>query len=263
VTDYQIEALADEVVSAFGLTTLPVDLLKIAGEENIELIEGDFGEDFHGRIEYLSEVKTFVIYHPSLAGNQYIPRVRFSIAHELGHYYIPVHRKLLLKGASHYSLEEFGHKNPIERQADTFAAALLIPTSALKARLGRRGFLSLSQILSLAQDCVASAQATAFRYTRFTKEPHLAVVSENAKVLYAFASEEARTFGLGSLRDQIVPDNSPTLRTMPGGAIQEGKTQGELWFPDRDYNAELWEEAIRLGSSNRVLTLLSWPNYER
>lgn len=262
MTNFQIEALADEVLAAFGLTTVPVDLVKIAGEENIELAEGDFGEDFHGRIEYLAEVGTFVIYHPSMAGNQYPPRVRFSIAHELGHYYIPHHRELLQSGASHYSLEEFRHKNPIEHQADTFAAALLIPATALRARMGSRGFLSLPQILALAEDCEASAQATAFRYTRFTKEPHMAIISENGRVLYAFVSEEARAFGFGSLRDKMVPDNSPTLQATSSGAFQEGKTGGNLWFPDRGCNAELWEEAVRLGSSKRVLTLLSWLNYK-
>lgn len=260
--DFQVEVLADEVVAAFGLATVPVDIERIAREENIELAEADFGEDFYGRIEYLAEVETFAIYHPSMAGSQYPPRVRFSIAHELGHYYIPHHREMLLKGASHYSLEGFRHKNVIERQADTFAAALLIPTTVLRTRMGRRGFLSLAQILALSDDCKASAQATAFRYTRFTKEPHLALVSEDGKVLYCFASEEARVFGFGGQRDKLVPDGSPTLKAMTSNGIVEDKTEGDRWFPDRKCNAELWEEAVRLGNSDRVLTLLSWVNYK-
>ena len=262
MTDFQIESLADEVIAAFGLSAVPVDLEQIAREENIELAEGEFGEDFHGRIEFLAPVETFVIYHPSIAGNQYQPRVRFSIAHELGHYYIPHHRELLLKGVSHYSLEGFHHKNPIEHQADVFAAALLIPTAVLKTRMGRRGFLSLSQILALSTDCQASAQATAFRYTRFTREPHLAIVSENGRVLYFFSSEEARVFGFGGLRDKPVPDGSSSLKALTSNGIAEDKTEGNRWFPDRGCNAELWEEATRLGNSSRVLTLLSWVNYK-
>lgn len=263
MTDFQVEALADEVVAAFGFFEVPVDLKQIAREENIELAEGDFGEDFHGRIEFLAEVETFVIYHPSLTSGQYPPRVRFSIAHELGHYYIPHHRDLLLKGASHYSMEGFRHKNTVEHQADTFAAALLIPTRVLREQMGRRGFLSLPQILELSNDCQASAQATAFRYTRFTNEPHLAVVSENGKILYCFASEEARVFGFGSLRDKLVPDGSPTTKAMTSTGIVEAKTEGDQWFPDRGCSAALWEEAVRLGNSSRVLTLLSWVNYKR
>jgi hypothetical protein len=159
-------------------------------------------------------------------------------------------------------LEGFHHKNAVEHQADVFAAALLIPTAVLKTKMGRRGFLSLSQILALSNDCQASAQATAFRYTRFTKEPHLAIVSENGKVLYSFSSEEARVFGFGSLRERPVPDESPTLKAITSNGIIEDKSEGDRWFPDRGCNAALWEEATRLGSSSRVLTLLSWVNYK-
>jgi len=260
LTDPQIEMLADEVVVAFGLAT-PIDLERIAREEGIELAEGDYGEEFHGRIEYLAEVEAFVIYHPSIVTGQYPARVRFSIAHELGHFYIPHHRDILLKGQAHYSQEGFRSKNLVERQADTFAAALLIPTKVLKERMGRRGFLTLAQILNLAEVCRASVQATAFRYTRFTREPHLALVSENGKVLYGFASEQARYWGFGSLRDIPVPDSSPTIEASGINGIREAKTDVKTWFPRKESNVELWEEAVQLGSSNRALTLLSWTNF--
>jgi hypothetical protein len=260
LTDYQIERLADEVVSAFGQSTPPVNIELIAREEGIALGDGDFDDDFHGRIEYLAEVANFVIYHPSIASNQYPSRVRFSIAHELGHYYIPAHREMLMKGCAHNSMEGFNHKDVIERQADTFAAALLIPSSVLKHRMGRRGFLSLPQILALAEDCKASAQATAFRYSKFTKEPHLSFVSEKETVLYCFSSEEARAIGCGSLRNQNVPVSSATSRATRSSRLEEGKIDSELWFPNRSSHAELWEESIRLGTSNRVLTLLSWAD---
>lgn len=260
MTDSQIESVADEVVAAFGLSA-PIDLERIAQDEGIQLAEGDYGDEFHGRIEYLAEVGAFVIYHPRYLTSQYPSRVRFSISHEFGHFYIPHHREILLSGKSHYSLEGFRHKNAVERQADTFAAALLIPARLLKEKMGRRGFLSLSQILGLADECKASAQATAFRYTKFTREPHLALVSEYGKVLYGFASEEARAWGYWNLRDFAVPECSPTSRATDTRGIVEGKTEVGIWFPDRGTHAELWEEAVQLGSSNRVLTLLSWSNY--
>ena len=260
MTETQIEGLADDVVAAFGLSA-PIDLDRIAREEGIQLAEGDYGDTFHGRIEYLAEVEAFVIYHPRYLTNHYPSRVRFSISHEFGHFYIPQHREMLLRGKAHYSLEGFRHKNAVERQADVFAAALLIPTRLLRERMGRRGFLSLSQILTLADDCKASAQATAFRYTRFTKEPHLALVSENGKVLYGFASQEAQAWGFWRLRDFAVPEGSATLMATATNGIVEGKTEVGIWFPERGNCAELWEEAVQLGNSNRGLTLLSWSNY--
>jgi hypothetical protein len=261
LTEHQIEVLADEVLAAFKQTNDPVDLDRIASEEGIKLVEGEFGEDFHGRIEYLPEVETFVIYHPNAATSQYPQRVRFSIGHELGHYYIPSHRELLIKGMAHYSMEGFRHKNVIEHQADVFAAALLIPSKILRVRMGRRGFLSLPQILTLADDCRTSAQSTAFRYSRFAKEPHISFVSENGKVLYSFPSDEARAIGCGYLRNQSVPEGSSTQRALTIPGVQEGKIDFELWFSDHNASMELWEEAVRLGTTNRVLTLLSWVKY--
>lgn len=248
------------MIDVFGLST-PIDVHLIATEEGIALAEGDYGEEFHGRIEYLAEVEAFVIYHPSVQRSHYPSRVRFSIGHEFGHYYIPYHREILLKGKSHYSLEGFRHKNPIEREADLFSASLLIPRKLLKDRIGKRGFLTLAQILKLADECKASNQATAFRYTRFTKEPHLALVSVKGKVIYGFSSEEARAWGFSFFKDVLVPDGSATQKAGSSNGIVEGKTSEDTWFPHRGKSSEMWEEAYQLGNSNRILTLLSWSNY--
>jgi hypothetical protein len=39
------------------------------------------------------------------------------------------------------------------------------------------------------------------------------------------------------------------------------KTVVANWFSELGKHGELWEEAVQLGSSARVLTLLSWSNY--
>ncbi len=48
---------------------------------------------------------------------------------------------------------------------------------------------------------------------------------------------------------------------MAKSGIQEGKIDGHLWFPER-HSVNLWEEAVQLGSSGKILTLLSWVNYK-
>lgn len=54
---------------------------------------------------------------------------RFTLAHELGHYFIDQHRRGLEEGKvrSHGSVVEFESELPIEQEADTFAASLLMP----------------------------------------------------------------------------------------------------------------------------------------
>jgi hypothetical protein len=209
-------------------------------------------------------VEAFVIYHPVIAQSRYPGRVRFSIAHELGHYFIPPHRQLLLTGLSHNSEDCFRGQSDVEKKADVFASALLIPGVELKRLMQSRRFLTLRQLLELADRCKASAQATAFRYTRFTEEPHLALVSENGRVLYQFASEEAEAIGFRWLGKREVPANCPTRKAalkVSSEGIVEGAVKSEEWFSERKAQADLWEEAIRLGSTNLVLTLLSWQDY--
>ena len=263
MNDCDIERLADDVVSAYGQNTPPVNLINIAEEEGIALAEGEYGEDFHGRIEYLREVETFAIYHPRLDRARYPGRVRFSIAHELGHYFIPAHREVLLSGTSHNSDDSF-QGGGVENEADKFASALLVPSVELQRLVGARKFLALAQILELADRCQASAQATAFRYTRFTEEPHIAIVSQNGRILYHFASEEAEAIGFRWLGNRNVPTNCATRRaaiTAIGDGIVEGTASSEDWFSSRRASAQLWEEAIRLGRTDLVLTLLSWQDY--
>lgn len=259
--DDEIDALADSVLSLYRLSP-PVDLAKIAEEEGVELVEGEFGSDFHGRIEYLEDERVFAIYHPGISSEVFSGRVRFTIAHELGHYFIPAHRDILLKVLVHDSDEDFRSDSDIEKQADRFAAALLVPGKLLKDKMGRKGFLSLTEIKAVASSCRTSLQAAAFRYTQFTAEPHLAIVSENRSIQYYFASEEAQALGFAGLGNRLVPENSPTVHAAsdPLRAIKEGATNSEAWFSERYRRADLWEEAIGLGYNGRVLTLLSWQN---
>lgn len=259
--DDEIDALADSVLSVYQLSA-PVDLEKLVAEERIELVEGDFGPDFHGRIEYLASDRIFAIYHPRIGSETFPGRVRFTIAHELGHYFIPAHRDLLTRLLVHDSDEDFLPGSDIEKQADRFAAALLIPAKLLKEKMGRKGFLSLLEVKAIAISCRTSLQATAFRYTQFTTEPHLAIVSENRRILYYFASEEASALGFAGLGNRLVPDNSPTAHASedPSRGIKEGPTNSEIWFSERYTRADLWEEAISLGYDGRALTLLSWQN---
>ena len=261
--DSEVEQLADSVLQLYRLT-IPLDLEKIAAEEGIELVAGQFGADFHGRIEYLPEERVFAIYHPENSGEVFPGRIRFTVAHELGHFFIPEHRELLLRDLVHDSSEDFSSSRQIEREADRFASALLMPGAVLKQKMGRKEFLSLREIREVAAQCGTSLQAAAFRCTQFASEPHLAIVSANQRVLYYFTSEEANALGFGGLGTKSVPSESPAMRALldESGAIHEDETNTETWFSERARRADLWEESVNLGYDKRVLTLLSWREYD-
>jgi hypothetical protein len=129
----------------------------------------------------------------------------------------------------------------------------------MKRRLGKRSFMTLSEVLRMADDCHSSATSAAIRYAKFTREACVVVVSQEGKVLFWIPSEEAGAIGFKFLsRDRRVPAGSPTVMVSgEEGQIREGTIGSNCWFPERSREADLWEEACPLGNTGRVLTLLA------
>jgi len=87
-----LEALTKDRLLALGMWRLPVDPFAIVKEEGIEIAPGDYGEKFDARIKFVQAEKTFILFYRESRFGPTEGRVRFSIGHELGHFYIPRHR---------------------------------------------------------------------------------------------------------------------------------------------------------------------------
>ncbi len=258
-----IEKLADEVRSAYGQTVAPVSLTAITEGEGISLVPIEKCDRFHGRIEFLRETATFVIYHPDPNFAPSAKRVRFSIGHELGHYFIEPHRELLVAGKSHNSTPGFICDNKLEVEADEFAAALLIPGSHIEQRLRRRPFMTLAEVLKMGDDWQSSARSALIRYVRFTGEACAMVVSKQARLTRYIPSDEAEALGYRFTGVKTLPDGSAAHRVNGDPSkksIEESHSSTKSWFPFLREERELHEESFRLGETGYLLTLLSIAN---
>lgn len=94
-------------------------------------------EEFGIDGQLLSDLSTIMIDSKMYYDEKFLPRVRFTLAHELGHYYL--HRDQIMK-ARFSSVSEwikFIQSVPdedlswFERQADEFAGSFLVPTDVL------------------------------------------------------------------------------------------------------------------------------------
>ena len=108
---------------------IPVDLKKILDFYKIQYLEGDFGEplkEVSGALVVEGDSKTIMI-----ASDEQATRIRFTIAHELGH--IILHKKendtevFYRKNAIDPSLGFDPAKATNETEANWFAASLLMP----------------------------------------------------------------------------------------------------------------------------------------
>jgi Zn-dependent peptidase ImmA (M78 family) len=118
LTDKAIGKQADDLLQAAGVTSPPVALRDVISVLNLSLVE-KAREPFspEAALVPLGDCKAIVINGPSSER-----RRRFTIAHEIGHFVL--HPECVAPergGATNFA------SGPYERQADAFAAALLMP----------------------------------------------------------------------------------------------------------------------------------------
>ena len=254
-----IECITNELNSE---QTIPIDLISIINtESDIKLIPIDYSGNFDGRIEYLPDKKLFFIYYKE---ESYSPRTRFSIGHELGHYYIPEHRNLLIAGKNHYSDTGYISDKRLENEADEFAARLLIPDSYIQTLLNKQSFLTLHCILQHANILNVSISALAFRYVKCTPDRCAIILFKDKSQVCYRASEEMEYIGFKWRGRKDYPANSATSHSFKDNnsrKIHEKATNSWDWFSKRNNEIELWEESFPLGNTGLVLTMLADRSY--
>lgn len=149
-----------------------------------------------------------------------------------------------------------------ERQADHFAANLLMPRRLLAAALLKAGD-GLAAIESLAALCRTSLTSTAIRYARCVELPAAVVISTGECIDFFFMSSAlAEVRGLTWIRKgTLVPVGTAThaLGTNPGRVERceraDYSSDLQTWFEGRRA-VEMTEEVIGLGQYGKTLTVL-------
>jgi len=267
MNERDIERAAGEVLAILGMEAPPVEPFEIARQEGIALLPGEYDGCFDSRIEYRRMAKSgrFWLFYAKEAPPDRPPgRVRFSIAHELGHYYLHHHRQALMSGQSHSSQSGFVSAREVEQEADLFAAALLMPDSRFTAEVRKKsqGICSLDELVLMADTVFeTSVTSTVRRSTQLNFEPCAMIISRGGQVIYCVSSEDLREMGMGWIRTATpVPSSSITgellkTRESTGKTEGKGRVYPDVWFNARD-RRPLWEEALILGRTGLVLTFI-------
>ena len=166
-----------------------VDPATIADCSDVSYNYGNYRDYFDGVLEY--EDGRFHIYlNTHGAFEPSIPRMRFTFAHELGHYFIDEHRNALKKGKSlHTSFYKLQRKNIVELEADFFASCLLMPEVRFKELATSKKF-DFSLVELLKNSFQTSISATLFRMIELDTYPFMVVVSEANRIKYHWRTED-------------------------------------------------------------------------
>lgn len=159
-------ATAEKLVERLGLHTAPIDVERIAENLGLRVVAEDLGSEISGLLVSKDGMA-------SIAVERSDPpvRKRFTIAHEIGHFLLRHHlqRNELVHADEHWQViyrspQASAGLDPMEVQANQFAASLLMPTKLLRERAEKlQKPLSEKDVRALANEFKVSEQAMTIR----------------------------------------------------------------------------------------------------
>jgi len=253
--------LGEKIAIDNGFTELPVDPFVIAERHGIVVqAKPDTAVGVSGML--MRSGDTFGILYATHIESEGFQR--FSVAHELGHYFLEGHPEHVLKEDVHESRAGFATCDPFELEADHFAAGLLMPKKAFTREIGRNCD-GLDGLKALADCCKTSLTSTAIRYADLTDCAAAIVVSTGQTVDYCFMSEALKSVaGLTWIKKGTpLPSSCETrrfnasLENIRSSLNAEDETNLTDWFGGR-CSIEGLEEVVGLGVYGKTLTVLTF-----
>ncbi len=252
---------AEGIVQEKEFRSFPIDPFKIAEQEDI-LVQAKPPDvkGMSGCIIFNSD--SVGIIHASNIKNEGF--VNFTIAHELGHYFIEGHPEEIMKtSAMHLSRSNFTRGDiSIEIEADHFASSLLMP-SRLTRNLLTESQIGLEGIKCLQSAARSSLTSAAIRAAECSSFPVSIIVSKGDEVSYCFMSDSFKQ--LGRLSFLAKGKKLPPSATLEFNKNKDNvamarercdKTSLFNWFGETKA-IDLDEEIIGLGEYGYTLTVLS------
>jgi Zn-dependent peptidase ImmA (M78 family) len=247
----EISELAEAIALRFYKNSA-IEPELIAKEQGITFSYNNYKNSFDGLLEHCSGLFHIYINSNRLRGDNN-PRIKFTFAHELGHYFIDEHRNALKSGKtpSHPSFNSLVAKNPVEREADYFASCLLMPEKLFKKQCFRRPF-DPTLIEDLAKFFQTSVSSVIFRYFELNLFPMLIIKVVNGLIDWKMPSKDFKYKYLPK-KGSAVPPTTAAAEFFNSGKRYSDK---QLLWPDdwfKDFNIskgeQLFEKCYYLSDS--------------
>lgn len=260
----RLTKICDRVSEVHGAARFPVDVSELAlgaaevfkWPDPITKVESVDIKGFDGAL-FANEARNrwMMLYNNGLASPG---RIRFTQAHELGHYILHRLKRDEFRCSSDDMLS-WEEKN-IEAEADLFASFLLMPLNDF------RNQLTTDVDIELLRHCAVrygvSLTAAALKWIKCTEESAVLILSRDGFMKWAFSSAAARRNGVFfRTRKEVVKIPTGSLAAC-STVTQERKgieLPASLWFPHADRNACVREMKIQSEQYEYVITLLCLP----
>lgn len=134
----EIENIAEKILNESSAFENCTNVEHVAEYLGITIKPSDLGDDVSGMI-LLKDQKGVIVFNSS----HHRVRQRFTIAHEIGHFVLHSDKMPLFIDKYHYALRDKNSSQGeyrLEKEANAFAAALLMPRSVIKEEIASLGF---------------------------------------------------------------------------------------------------------------------------
>lgn len=251
---------ARDVRTKLGLGWGPIDPEDVCAALAIRVFEEDLGQS-------KTEAGALVLSLKGRLGivvNQQTPyssRKRFTIAHELGHACIPAHADQA-KWCAAGDINAYRSDQRIEREANEFAAELLLPERTMRERL-QQSSPSVSLFKVLAEEFGTSLTATACRIVALADSTPCAVVLvAGDRVVWTFTSPRFREAADIIHKGDLLPEATLAAATLKGQPPPSGPqpVPASAWLRrGESIGGSLLEEVVPFPNLGQALSFIELP----
>lgn len=261
----KLNKVCDAFFNAHGGNRYPIDIDQLAygaaeifkWKDPITEILGVDIPNFEGMLTSNDDRSKWMI-----AYNDQLPsdgRIRFTKAHELGHYIL--HRADQSEfRCSKEDMLKWHAEDDIEAQADTFASYLLMPLDDYRKQVN--DIINLDVFSHCADRYGVSLTAVILKWLSYTDEKAILIMSRDGFMNWSSSSPAAMKSGAYfKTRKNVVPipigslASQDTVETDRYGS----KLPTTVWFPNADTNSELLEMKMFSAQYDCAITLLILP----
>jgi hypothetical protein len=243
-----VTTLAREAAHLFSWSD-PITEVKPA---NIDRFEGALFPN-EGRTKWM------LLYNQELTSSG---RIRFTQAHELGHYILHRMERDGFQCTDADMLDWSPGEKNIESESDTFASYLLMPLDDYRVQT-RSAPINLDLFSHCADRYGVSLTASILKWLEHTEESAVFVMSRDGYIDWAWSSQAAMRAGAYFKTRNCPPKPLPAHSLAANEQIEQEKLgqtmSSNVWFPKAEEQFPLREMKLRADQYDSTLTLLHLP----
>lgn len=263
---YRLTHILNALSAAHRLPQFPIDVNRLAMEaanifhwnDPIAKVEAANIPTFEGAL-YPNEARTkwLLLYNSSLSSPG---RIRFTQAHELGHYILHRARRSSFECSPADMINLSDDEASVEVQADIFASTLLMPLDDFRRQTP--SLVDFEVLSAAAERYGVSLTAVVLRWLKHTHVSALLVVHRDGYIKWAFSSKAAfRNGAFIKTRDRVVAIPTGSLAVNPDVSCERYGIElpATVWFPHAPANASIHELKVSSDQYDWIMTLILLP----